>query len=334
LIRILAGCLKQNFGTVICPDKLVTRENTSSQIPRNINNHIVVLGASNAKQLVPVLESFGLTVTDLSRPGWLATEENIAALTKELEKLSLPQGFGVVMDLLGNATYRFEQFDGSTALPYKDIKGWHYAGKITVCPDANFKLILSDLSPIFLSAQDNLKVIIPPMPRYLSGGCCSIPTHSTNVMDEGHSIAMLDKLTGLRVQMKKKLQDIGVKNYWLLDCLGAILGIAPPENRGSNREISAEIVEKIGTDNVHLTDSGRKNVATVVCRTFLSLRDGKIGKNCPAEKESGIGSCVKKSQHFWRGFVSPVGSSPPPDLKKKTNFRHHPYSGGAYRKKN
>jgi hypothetical protein len=119
LIRILAGCLKQNFGTVICPDKLVPRENTSSQIPRNINNHIVVLGASNAKQLVPVLESFGLTVTDLSRPGWLATEDNIAALTKELEKLSLPQGFGVVTDLLGNATYRFEQFDESTALPYK-----------------------------------------------------------------------------------------------------------------------------------------------------------------------------------------------------------------------
>jgi hypothetical protein len=121
LIRILVACLKQNFGTVINPDKLVPRELSSSQIQRKLNNHVMVLGASNAKRLVLILESFGLTVTDLSWPGWLATEENIAALIKELEKLSLPPGFGVIMDLLGNATYRFEQFDGSTALPFRDV---------------------------------------------------------------------------------------------------------------------------------------------------------------------------------------------------------------------
>jgi hypothetical protein len=34
--------------------------------------------------------------------------------------------------------------------------------------------------------------------------------------------------------MKKKLHDIGVKNYWLLDGLAAVLGIAPPDKRSSN----------------------------------------------------------------------------------------------------
>jgi hypothetical protein len=182
LIRILMATLKQNFGTVFSPDLLVPRAATKGQDPRILNNHIVVLGASNAKRLVLVLEGLGFTVTDLSRPGWLATDENIAALIHELQLLKLPPGFAVLLDLLGNATFRFEQFDGSTSLPYKDIKGWHYAGKISVCPENNFRSILSALSPIFLSAQSNLKIIIPPMPRYLTGGCCANPGHGTNIL--------------------------------------------------------------------------------------------------------------------------------------------------------
>jgi hypothetical protein len=122
----------------------------------------VVLGASNAKRLVPALVKNGFTVTDLSRPGWIATDDNIAALITELQKLDIPPGFGVVMDLLGNATYRFEQFDGSTAMPFKEGYKYHFAGKITVCPLANFKYILNLLSPIFLSAQSSLKIIFPP----------------------------------------------------------------------------------------------------------------------------------------------------------------------------
>jgi hypothetical protein len=206
LIRILTNCLKQNFGTVFSRDLLIPRVLSCGQDPRILNNHIVVQGASNVKRLVPVLEGFGFTVTDLSRPGWLATDENSATLIKELEKLSLPPGFAVIMDLLGNATCRYEQFDGSTALPYKDLKGWHYAGNITVCPDNNFKQILTALTPIFLSAQNNLKVIFPPMPRCLTGGCCSDPGHSTNVREEVYGTALLDKLTALRGMVKKKSQ--------------------------------------------------------------------------------------------------------------------------------
>jgi hypothetical protein len=279
---------------------------------------------------VPVLEGLGFTVTDLSRPGWLATDENIDALIKEMQKLSLPPGFAVLMDLLGNATYWYEHFDGSTALPYKDYKGWHYAGKVTVCPENNFIQILSALSPIFLSAQSNLKVILPPMPRYLSGGCCSNTSHSTNVRDEGFSIALLDKLTGLRGIMKKKLAELGTKNYWLLDGLGALLGITPPELRSGNREVIGEVTELIGPDNVHLTDTGKKNVGMVVGRTLISLRDNKLGKSCSAIPSAGTGA---KSSHFWRGFVSPVGLPPAPEQLQKKSFHHHPYSAQQHRKK-
>jgi hypothetical protein len=58
--------------------------------------------------------------------------------------------------------------------------------------------------------------------------------------------------------MKKKLAELGTKNYWLLDGLGALLGITPPELRSGNREVIGEVTELIGPDNVHLTDTGKK----------------------------------------------------------------------------
>jgi hypothetical protein len=161
ITRALVADLNRKFSVPINPDLLIQRDPIHSPVTKSFNNHIVVLGASNAKRLVPALQKHGFTVTDLSRPGWITTEENIDALIAEMRKLEFPLGFGVIMDLLGNATYRFEQFDGSAALPFKEGYKYHFAGKITVCPLANFKYILNLLSPIFLSAQPNLKVIFP-----------------------------------------------------------------------------------------------------------------------------------------------------------------------------
>jgi hypothetical protein len=111
-----------------------------------------------------------------------------------------------------------------------------------------------------------------------------------------------------------------------------MLGIAPPDKRGSNREVLCGLAEQIGPDNVHLTGTGRKNVGMVVCRVLADLRDNKIGKDCSAVPFSGTGSCAKVS-HFWRGFISPVGSQPDPDPQKKKSLRHHPYAAAQYRKK-
>jgi hypothetical protein len=127
--------------------------------------------------------------------------------------------------------------------------------------------------------------------------------------------------------MKKKLQDIGTSNYWLLDGLGALLGIPPPEIRGSNREVVAEVADLVGPDNVHLSESRKKNVAKVICHTLIGLRDGKLGKDFSAANVSGTAGHAKSS-HFWRGFVSPVGIPPAPEqLRKKHSHRQHPYAG-------
>jgi hypothetical protein len=306
ITRALVADLNRKFSVLINHDLLIQRYPIHSPVTKSFNNHIVVLGASNAKRLVPALLKNGFIVTDLSRPGWIATEENIDALIAEMSKMKIPLGFGVIMDLLGNATYWFEQFDGSAAMPFKEGYKYHFAGKITVCPLVNFKYILNLLSPIFLSAQPNLTVIFPPMPRHLDTPCCGNPTHSTNVREEGYAGGLLDKITGLRKVQKQFLLEKGVQNFWLVDGVAAIQGIPPTEKRGSNRDSLAEIVTEILPDGVHLTDRAYRNIAETTGKIFTALCAGNIGKKTGIDTVSD-GASAKKETHFWRGFISPVG---------------------------
>jgi hypothetical protein len=177
-------------------------------------------------------------------------------------------------------------------MPFKEGYKYHFAGKITVCPLANFKYILNLLSPIFLSAQPSLKVIFPPMPRHLDTPCCGNPTHSTNVCDEGYDGGLLDKITGLRKTQKQFLLEKGVQNFWLLDGVAAIQGISPLEKRDPNRESLAEIITEISLDGVHLTDRAYRNIVDTVGKIFSSLYTGKIGRKLGAYNVSDKGDVV------------------------------------------
>jgi hypothetical protein len=170
LARVLAQSLRSNLSTVINPDCIVQRELTAADT-RAFCNHVVVLGASNARNLCPVLEGMGFSITNLSLPGWVVSEKNISDLIAKLQTVNIPPGAGILIDLLSNSSYRYEQIDGTLALPSKEGKKYHMAGDITVCSDANFKRILGVLSPILISSQQSVKVILPPMPRYITSGC-------------------------------------------------------------------------------------------------------------------------------------------------------------------
>jgi hypothetical protein len=93
------------------------------------DRHIVIIGASNMRRLVPVLNAAGFTVTDLSKSSWLATEENIASLIASMSTLQLPPKFSVVLELFSNSSFRFKQFYGSLSLPFKDGTGYHMGGR-------------------------------------------------------------------------------------------------------------------------------------------------------------------------------------------------------------
>jgi hypothetical protein len=77
-------------------------------------------------------------------------------------------------------------------------------GLVAVCSDDIFTRITKALSPVLLSAQDAIKISIPPLPRYIFNPCCTLPTHCTNFTDEGYAEKILNGVTGLRGVLKRE----------------------------------------------------------------------------------------------------------------------------------
>jgi hypothetical protein len=99
------------------------------------------------KKIGPLLTAKGIHVTDLTKPGWTPTEANILALAESIRKLPPDFNQPVILDVLGNVTYRYEQLDGTMAMPYKVGGKFHLEGKVCVCGNS----ILAELINRFLT---------------------------------------------------------------------------------------------------------------------------------------------------------------------------------------
>jgi hypothetical protein len=300
LLRIFLTALRNNFSLAVGTEARLPSTATAAEDVK-MTKHLVCIGSSIMKQLVPYLQAAGYTVTDLSVPGWLATENNIQDLIKKMSELRIDQPFNVIMDLFSNCSHRYRQFDGTQSLPYKEGGRYHMPGPIETCSEETFRKIIKSLSPVLLSAQQIAKVLIPPLPRYVFTPCCSQPTHSTNILSDGYAEKQLNGVSRLRGILKTECAKMGVQNVWVLDGIGALLDTAPGESYGSNLEILPDLRGKLAKDGVHIETIGNRNMSKTILRSFDAMKRSGTVNESPALGKKGC------RDYFWRGFSSPNG---------------------------
>jgi hypothetical protein len=232
------------------------------------------------------------------------------------------------MELFGNSTYRFEQFDGMMALPFKYGNGYHMEGRIGVCDDESFLRLLHSLEPLINHGKPSIKIFVPPLPRYIFSGCCSLKSHSTNVGETDHSEKLLGNAVKFRTILKTALLNRGIDDFFVLDGVGSLIGIPPGENRGPVKTIVPELKNVTGKDGVHFTDTGYGNLCSAIMRAINDIQNGTLTKSKGHNEQlSGTaeasGSSRRKEVFFWRGFSSPVGAMlaarPPMEATNYTN---------------
>jgi hypothetical protein len=167
LVRAFLENLHKNFLVPNNPEDFLVRvtDKTDCTKEEASKTTYIVIGSSITNRVVGHLRALNIPVIDLTVPGWLATQDNIDSLIAKLAGLDCPDDFVVVMDLHSNSSYRFKQFDGTPALPVKDCKKYHFPGEILLTDDMLFKKITASLAPVLLSAQNKIKVLIPPPPQ-------------------------------------------------------------------------------------------------------------------------------------------------------------------------
>jgi hypothetical protein len=122
-----------------------------------------------------------------------------------------------VLDIFGNIGLRYEQYDGTTSLPFKSQGKFHLGRKVVVCPADLFKRTIESMAPIFVALKDTPSVIIPPMPRFIFGSCCNDPGHCTNFGHENYEQKLLTDFMALRGVLIRQLVEMGARNFKVMD---------------------------------------------------------------------------------------------------------------------
>jgi hypothetical protein len=222
--------------------------------------HFVLMGGSHMKRVKPFLEAQAARVTDLSVPGWVTNQASTQSLMDSLSQslagpdVSLDTVF--VLDFLGNSSVRFRQEDDSDSLPCKIGGSYHLLGKVMPMEDEHVTKALGTLEHLYnRRLRDSKKIFLPPIPRYIFGGCCNDLAHCPNVRSSDHAHIMLREHCRIRHTMKNTLTTDRVSNMRVLDTLGSLTSI------NTTTEQLAPLKLITARDNVHLTADGYKALA-------------------------------------------------------------------------
>ena len=301
LLSALLSALSSDLGIDCHPGESLVRKPIKEQGHSDRITSIILVGASHMRRVEPHLQGAGYSIKLLSLTGGLPTTHSINDLQERLTGTSMEPGTAVVFDLFGNFTYRFEQEDGGLSLPVPIHGVHHMFGKVDVCTDKMFKEVISKLVPVLSQLSSVPCVVMPPVPRYLKGGCCEDRSHATNAGKSGEDTIMLEKLVHLRKVLKTELAASSCTGYWVPDVLEhlsatAVGGVVTGQDK------VVKLKELFSSDCVHLTGLGYTRLGACITEALkLAVERRRDTAECTV-------SGVKRS-YYWRGFNSIKGGS-------------------------
>jgi hypothetical protein len=256
LLGSLLNCVFTNFRACSNPEDYLARVDVSQKESEITEQKVILVGASNLRNSLPHFDGASYRIVDATVSGWIATPDNISSLCKNTAATAL-QATAIVFDILGNSSVRFEQFDGTTSLPFKSKGTFHLGGDVVTTSPEIFKKLVDSVTPIFKAKGDKPCVIVPPLPRYLFARCCNDAAHCTNSGKDDFSKNLLEGFMRLRNDLIKNLIQNGLTNFKVLDscCVTDCLPTAViPERLKGLQKVTAR-------DGIHFSEEGYRNLA-------------------------------------------------------------------------
>ncbi len=128
LLGSLLNTVFSNFRACPRPESLLARAAENTKKSEICEQKVILVGASNLFHASRHFDDSDLIFENHSVPGWTPLEENVKKMM-DIVKDSAKGNVALVFDLLGNSSVRFEQFDGTTALPFKINGRFHLGGQ-------------------------------------------------------------------------------------------------------------------------------------------------------------------------------------------------------------
>jgi hypothetical protein len=267
LLGSLLNCVFENFRACSNPETYLERVDESKKDSENNLQKVILVGASNLRNSRPHFDGASTRTVDVTVPGWTATPNNISSMCKDTAAMA-SQASAFVFDILGNSAVRFEQFDGTTSLPFKSNGIFHLGGNVVVSSTEIFKNLVDSVTPIFKAKGDRSCVIIPPLPRFVFARCCNDASHCTNASNDDFSKDLLQGFMRMRNDLIKILVQNGLTGFKVLDCC-CVTNCSPTAVISERLDGLQKVTAR---DGIHFTADGYRNLAvrTNICLQSLS----------------------------------------------------------------
>ena len=130
--------------------------------------------------------------------------------------------------------------------------------------------------PLFEELKELTKIVLSPLPRYLTGGCCQDDEHAPNRHDAGFRRKIIGGLERLRKTIRDQLVENGVRNFKVINPLWLLAG-----PKTTDEALQETIEASWEADAVHPTNEGYRKIVSglrVAARDLLEAGDRGVKK--------------------------------------------------------
>jgi hypothetical protein len=144
---------------------------------------IIIIGASHTGRMVGGLAECNQQTINLTKPGWIANSDSIADLKQKLHQHSIGPEDIIILDPLSNSIFSGTDEVGNPVDPEKIHGKYHIPGQLAIRSKVFIKTTLNNFRFLADEYADNKIIVLMPLPRYVTGRCCSDPEHISNFND-------------------------------------------------------------------------------------------------------------------------------------------------------
>ena len=187
IILNLIAELNEHFALDLDSSPNQTRMVEPKSAVSGSNCCFVVVGNSHGARTAASLKRQGQVVIEAILPAWRPTLGQIETLTNKAEEAMKEatkkhgNNICLVLEIFDNCFY-FAQCDDGSLLPARKGHDGHYHvdGDLVLAPKEIQFSTFSKLIPLINKFDGVKKVLIPPLPRYVTASCCPDPDHIPN----------------------------------------------------------------------------------------------------------------------------------------------------------
>ena len=196
----------------------------------------LVVGSSNARRLEEALKAKGIPTGSILANGWRATKKSAEDMAAHVRaELAERYYSAVVFQLLDNNIF-FSKFEDGSLCPSRRTGdgNYHVEGELVVASRESQFAILKMCAPLWEAAKGRHMVVVGPMPRYVTEGCCPDPDHVTNRSRPDFYTKMKDDLVSCGTAIKDFLFTSGLRNGRVMDPGRQLRGLDAAEIWGTD----------------------------------------------------------------------------------------------------